>query len=107
MSHTALRGALDPIILALIGDQPDHGYSLMLRIREASGHDLSDGSLYPALSRLEAAGKIAGTWTTAEGARARKVYALTPKGRRALEETRSFWQTFAPRLVKILGAGAR
>ena len=96
----ALRAAMDPMILALLDQEPDHGYYLMLRIRTTTGADVSDGSLYPALRRLEDNGRIAGTWDQSPGGRKRKVYHITPEGRNTLRKARREW----PALVRALGA---
>jgi PadR family transcriptional regulator PadR len=98
-----LRAALDPVILALLDVQPDHGYSLMLRIREATGENLSDGSLYPALARLEATGKIEGKWSVGKNGRDRKVFSITPKGRGHLHRARDRWPRLAERVTVLLG----
>jgi DNA-binding PadR family transcriptional regulator len=100
--NDALRAALDPVILALLDRQPDHGYSLIRRIRDATGQDLSDGSVYPALYRLEAAGKIEGRWQASENARERKTFNLTPKGRSHLKKARSEWPAFATTISSLL-----
>ncbi len=103
--NEALRASLEPVILALLAERADHGYNLMARIKAGTGQDLSDGSLYPALARLEAAGKIEGRWMTPEGGRKRKVFHLTTKGREHLERARSQWGSFADRMTMILGLG--
>jgi DNA-binding PadR family transcriptional regulator len=100
--NDALRAAIDPVILALLDQQPDHGYSLMLRIRTTMAVDLSDGSLYPALFRLEKAGRIEGTWESPPGERRRKVFHLTDDGREVLRKARSSWPDLAERLGRLL-----
>jgi len=100
--NDALRAALEPVILALLDQQPDHGYSLMLRIRTTMSVDLSDGSLYPALRRLEDAGKIEGTWLEPPGERRRKMFHLSDEGRAALGRARASWPPLAERLSRLL-----
>lgn len=100
--NDALRAALDPVVLSLLEQKPDHGYSLMVRIKDATGQDLSDGSLYPALYRLEAANKIEGEWTVAENGRKRKVFRITERGQQTLRKARLDWRPFASRLTAIL-----
>jgi DNA-binding PadR family transcriptional regulator len=100
--NDALRAAIEPVVLALLDQQPDHGYSLMLRIRTTMGVDLSDGSLYPALRRLEEAGKIEGSWLVVPGERRRKVFRLSDDGQAALRRARSSWPPFAERLGRLL-----
>ena len=110
--NDAVRAALEPVILALLDQQADHGYSLMLRIRTTLGVDLSDGSLYPALRRLEIAGKIEGTWLTPPGERRRKLFRLSDEGRASLSRARASWPPLVERLGRLLtpvneGAKAR
>lgn len=93
----ALKAAVDPLILALLERQPDYGYSLLTRLRGQYGLKISDGSLYPALYRLEQSGKIEGVWHTSDVGRRRKVFSLTVKGRNSLKKTRIEW----PKLVRV------
>ena len=102
--NDALRAAIEPVILALLDEQPDHGYSLLGRIKARTGTDLSDGSLYPALARLEAAGKIEGSWSsTGAGGRRRKIFCLSKKGRGQLNRMRSQWMPFVHAMNKLFG----
>lgn len=100
--NDALRVSVEPVILALLSQQPDHGYSLMLRIRTAMNVDLSDGSLYPALKRLEESGRIEGVWETPPGERRRKIFHLTDEGRSTLNRARTYWPELAKRLSSLL-----
>ncbi len=100
--NDALRVSVEPVILALLGQQPDHGYSLMLRIRATMDVDLSDGSLYPALKRLEQSGRIKGTWEAPPGERRRKVFHLTDEGMSMLHRARAYWPELAERLGRLL-----
>src|SRR5215471_5605960 len=95
-----LRGHLETLILATLERGEAHGLEILRRL-EASGSGvlkLKEGSLYPALYRLESAGEIAGAWEKQQqpgrrGAR-RRLYRLTPKGSRKLQRGRGEWQTF-------------
>lgn len=98
-----MKAAWDPLVLGLLEQQPDHGYSLVLRIRGQFGLDVSDGSLYPSLFRLEKAGKIEGKWETSESGRQRKVFHLTPKGRQTLKKARAQWPQLAQAYDRIFG----
>ncbi len=93
----ALKGHLEGLLLAALEAeaQPVHGWALMARLRESSGGelDLEGGTVYPVLRRLEDSGLIASEWTQATGRR-RRVYSLTPKGRRALADERTAWSRF-------------
>jgi PadR family transcriptional regulator, regulatory protein PadR len=100
-----LRAALDAVVLALLDEREDHGYGLARRIRAATGNDVSDGTLYPALARLESSGKIVGAWSIGKNGRRRKVFTLTDRGRGTLYTARLQWPTFARRLTALLGAG--
>jgi len=93
---------MDPMILALLDQQADYGYSLMMRIRNTTGTDVSDGSLYPALRRLEDAGRIEGVWEASPAGRQRKVYNITPKGRDTLHKARIEWPSLARGLSALL-----
>ena len=106
-----LRGHLETLILASLERGQAHGLEILRRL-EVGGCGLlrlKEGSLYPALYRLEEAGEIKATWEEEphgrRGAR-RRIYRLTPKGHRKLAQGRSEWQTFVVTLGGILGAPA-
>ena len=104
MSQDMMRGHLDGLVLAVLGAGPAHGYGLIDALRERSGgvFDLPEGTVYPALHRLERAGLIASGWSEAAGRR-RRVYSLTASGRRAAEERRGEWRSFAAAVERVLG----
>lgn len=97
MEGEMLKGHLDMIVLAALSAGPAHGYAVIEEIRRRSGDafDLPEGTIYPALHRLENAGLLASRWVTAESGRRRRVYALTRRGGRTLAEQRALWQRFA------------
>lgn len=103
-----LKGHLDTIVLAALEAGPAHGYAIIEAIRQRSNDtfDLPEGTVYPALHRLEAAGLLGSTWTTPAGGRRRRVYALTDAGRTALADRRDGWDRFA-RAVQALVAGGK
>jgi PadR family transcriptional regulator len=103
---SVIRGALNPVILALLDQQPDHGYGLLARLRGAYGFQISDGSLYPALYRLEELGFIAGTWEFGER-RKRKVLRITPKGRKHLAKSKVDSLELASLYRRIFGRRAQ
>ena len=107
MSQELMRGHLDGLVLAVLGAGPTHGYGLIEALRARSGgeFDLPEGTVYPALHRLERAGLVTSGWS-AEGGRRRRVYDLTPAGRRAAAERRSAWRVFAAAVDSVLGEGA-
>jgi PadR family transcriptional regulator, regulatory protein PadR len=107
-----LRGHLETLILATLDKGgAAHGLEILRRL-EAGGSGvlkLKEGSLYPALYRLEAAGEIAGAWERQQAGRRgarRRLYRLTPKGNRKLRQGRGEWQTFVETLGQILAAPA-
>ncbi|MGH3757680.1 PadR family transcriptional regulator [Actinophytocola sp.] len=99
----ALKGHLDVLLLATLEDGPRHGYAIKEALRTGSGgrFDLPTGTIYPALHRLEAAGLLAGSWSTGDGRR-RRGYQLTPKGQRRLVSERTNWREFASAVTALL-----
>lgn len=96
MRGEVLKGHLDLLILAAVSREPAHGYLIVERIKERSSgvFGLAEGTLYPALHRLERSGLLASSWATAEGRR-RRVYRLTARGRSELQTRRREWDVFA------------
>ena len=92
----AVKGYLDPVILAVLASDALHGYAMIEELKARSGGelDLAEGTVYPALHRLERRGLLRSSWTTAEGRR-RRVYRLTASGRRELASRTREWRTFA------------
>jgi DNA-binding PadR family transcriptional regulator len=92
----SLRSYLDPLVLAVLADEPLHGYAVIEDLKRRSGGelDLPEGTIYPALHRLERRGLLRSAWTRVEGRR-RRIYRLTPRGRRELESRRGEWRAFA------------
>src|SRR5262245_28276974 len=100
------RGSLATIILSVLRDGPLHGYQLAREIeRRSEGYfDCKEGSLYPALHKLEREGLLQGEWRPAGEQRRRKYYALTPAGERYLAASAAEWRSFATRLLGLLEA---
>jgi transcriptional regulator len=96
MNAETLKGHLDLLLLAAVQPQPAHGYAIAERLRTRSdgAFDLAEGTLYPALHRLERAGLLASRWSEVSGRR-RRVYQLTTKGHRALAKQHGEWRDFA------------
>jgi transcriptional regulator len=108
MEGEMLKGHLDMIVLAALAPGPAHGYAVIEEIKRRSGEAfaLPEGTVYPALHRLEHAGLLSSRWVTAESGRRRRVYALTRQGSRALAERRAIWERFAGAIGGLLkGAG--
>lgn len=99
-----LPGTLDMLILKAVSLQPLHGYGVLLRIQQISGDALEvpQGSLYPALYRLEHQGLIAAEWGQSENNRKAKFYTLTEAGRRRLEEEVADWNRMAAAIATAL-----
>jgi PadR family transcriptional regulator, regulatory protein PadR len=85
MKPDLVRGNLDMLLLAIVDDGPAHGYAILeaLRVRSDEAIDLPEGTVYPALHRLEKAGLLASSWDTSSGRR-RRIYRVTKRGTAAL-----------------------
>jgi len=92
-----LQGTLDLLILKAVSLGPLHGYGVLLRIQQISQDRLQiqQGSLYPALYRLEHQGLITSEWGESENRRKAKFYRLTAAGRRRLKEETAYWRRFS------------
>jgi DNA-binding PadR family transcriptional regulator len=107
MRAEALKGHLDGLLLAIVAAGPAHGYAIIeaLRHRSEGAFALPEGTVYPALHRLERAGLLASRWSS-EAGRRRRVYVLTSAGGRALGREREQWRAFAGAMETVLGAAA-
>jgi PadR family transcriptional regulator, regulatory protein PadR len=103
-----LQGTLDMLILKAVSLGPLHGYGVLLRIQQISGQTLviQQGSLYPALYRLEHQGAITSDWGESENNRKAKFYRLTAAGRTQLEAATKKWQRMADLMGTILSVTA-
>jgi transcriptional regulator len=101
---TLMQGTLDMLILKAVSLGPLHGYGVLLRIQQISGDQLSiqQGSLYPALFRLEHQGLIASEWGESDNKRKAKFYRLTASGRRQLRSETENWNRMASLMAGIL-----
>ncbi len=99
------RGHVDLLVLSTLADRPGHGYAIAERLRARSGgeFDLPEGTIYPALHRLERDRLLASGWLV-EAGRRRRVYELTRRGRDALASERDAWRRFAASVDAVLGA---
>ena len=95
MASTELQGHLDGMLLAILKSGPLHGYAIVEEIsRRSEGEfDLAEGTIYPALHRLEEAGLLSSSWEVVSGRR-RRVYALSHSGVDAVRERAASWRTF-------------
>jgi DNA-binding PadR family transcriptional regulator len=98
-----LKGHLDVLLLAVLQEAPAHGYAIIeaLRRRSRGAFDLPEGTVYPALHRLERADLLASRWSVESGRR-RRTYALTPRGRALLDEYQNEWRRFAQGVDAVL-----
>jgi PadR family transcriptional regulator, regulatory protein PadR len=103
-----LQGTLDMLVLKAVSLGPLHGYGVLLRIQQISQDrlEVQQGSLYPALYRLEHEGWIAGEWGQSENKRRARYYRLTAAGRRRLETETRKWNQFAEVIGVILNTAA-
>lgn len=101
-----LRGALDALILKTLSRGPRHGYAIARWLEETTGDALriEEGSLYPALYRLEERGSIEAEWGTSELGRRAKFYRLTRRGRQELKRETAEWKRFAGAVSHVLFA---
>ena len=101
---TLLPGTLDVLILKAVSLAPEHGYGVLLRIQQVSNDALKvqQGSLYPALHRLERRGWVKASWGTSDNNRRAKYYQLTRKGRAQLEAQTGAWRAFATAVGLLL-----
>ena len=102
-----LQGTLDVLILKTLRASPMHGWGISQRIQQLSEDVLqvNQGSLYPALYRLEAKGWIQSEWGASENNRRARFYELTRAGRKQLAEERESWERFVEAVSRVLAAG--
>jgi len=101
----SLQGSLDVLVLKILSRRPrSHGYAIMSAIKDASGEVLSaeEGSLYPALHRMEEAGWVRSEWIKKESGRRARIYELTAAGKKQLALEESRWQTVTSAVNRVL-----
>jgi PadR family transcriptional regulator, regulatory protein PadR len=98
-----LKGHVDLLVLATLSRGPLHGYGLVEELRDVSdgAFDLAEGTVYPALYRLEGAGLLSSAWSHVSGRR-RRVYRLTRRGRTELTRERREWRQFADTMKEVV-----
>lgn len=104
MRNDALTGQLDSLILATIAQQPGHGYAIVQRLAQPGGgrFALAEGTVYPALHRLEREGLLHSSWS-ADSDRPRRVYSVTGNGRSVFQARRRDWKRFSGAVQAGLG----
>ena len=101
-----LQGTLDMLILKAVSVGPMHGYGILLRIQHFSraALEIQQGSLYPAVYRLEHQGLLASEWGTSDNNRKARFYSLTPAGRRRFKAERESWARLVQAISAVLDA---
>jgi PadR family transcriptional regulator, regulatory protein PadR len=104
MGYDKLQGTLDLLVLRVLARGPEHGYGITLRVKQLSEDALrvEEGSLYPALHRMEQAGWIRPEWKSSEKNRRAKYYHLTAKGKRRLAQEQKDWARVVDGVAKVL-----
>jgi PadR family transcriptional regulator PadR len=98
------KGSTETLILSLLAKEPMYGYQIGQELQQRSGgyFEMKEGLLYPTLHRMAQEGLLSSEWRESGTARRRKYYAITEKGRRALNEQTAEWQTFTKKLFHLL-----
>jgi transcriptional regulator len=104
MIGEALKGHLDLLLLAILSDGPAHGYAVIEALRSRSGgtFNLPEGTVYPALHRLESQGLLRSSWSE-DSARRKRIYQLTPKGQQMLAKRQEEWKKFSKAINATVG----
>ena len=108
MDHNSqlLKGVLDMCLLSLIADEPSYGYEMAAKLKQKGLQLVSDGSIYPTLSRLQKAGLVEGYFVEADGSGPpRKYYQIMESGRERLEEWSGEWKDLSAGVSAILDGG--
>ena len=100
-----MKGSLELLVMGVLRHAPAHGYAIITALRDRSDgeFDLAEGTIYPALHRLERAGLISGSWLLVSGRR-RRMYALTTRGQREFAAQRTHWLAFVRGMQAVVGA---
>jgi len=96
------KGILDFIILLLLRERSQYGYELLEYIKEKTGYDMAEGTIYPLLNRLKDDGLIDSKWVEMETGMPRKYYSITAAGLSGLESMKTFWISLVNNLEKLL-----
>jgi PadR family transcriptional regulator PadR len=105
MARDIMKGDMPALILAVLAEEPSHGYAIARNIERQSqdSFQMNEGTLYPALRILEQDGLIKGDWELQPSGPARKVYSITERGRGELTRRRTEWEAYAQTMQIILG----
>jgi len=104
MLGETLKGHLELLLLAVLSEGPAHGYAVIESLRQRSDglFDLPEGTIYPALHRLESQGLLRSRWSE-DSARRKRIYQLTPKGQAALSKRQDEWKQFSEAVNATVG----
>lgn len=104
MGNSQVKGSLDLLLMGVLRDGPAHGYGIICALRDRSdgAFELAEGTIYPALHRLEDSGLISSSLAMANGRR-RRTYALTARGKRAFATQRNEWFDFVAGMNAVVG----
>lgn len=99
-----LKGTLDMMVLKILEEEPRHGYAITLRLQALTDDALQvdEGSMYPALYRMQKRGLIRAEWHVTDNKRRAKVYSLTPAGREQLQRDAAYWDRFSRAVGKVM-----
>ena len=106
-SSQMLKGVLDMCLLALIAEEPSYGYEMVDKLQNKGLELVSEGSIYPLLSRLQKRGYIHGYFVESTGGPPRKYYRIAPSGRKQLRLWSGEWRTVSSGVDEVLNGGAR
>ena len=107
MEHSSqlLKGVLDMCLLALIGEEPSYGYEMVSKLQERGLELVSEGSIYPLLSRLQKRGLIEGYFVESSGGPPRKYYRIVDEGRRQLDGWIGEWKALTDGVDRVIDGG--
>jgi PadR family transcriptional regulator PadR len=107
MKAEKLKGHLDLLLLSVLVRGPGHGYEVITRLRDSSegAFELPEGTVYPALHRLEEASLLASTWAVVNGRR-RRVYQVTAAGQESMARQADQWRAFSGSMSRVIGSAA-
>ena len=106
-SSQLLKGVLDMCLLALISEEPSYGYQMVRKMEERGLELVSEGSIYPLLSRLQKSGHVEGYMVSSSEGPKRKYYMTTSQGEEQLEDWKQQWGSFTGAVGRVIGEGSR
>ncbi len=99
-----LKGTLDMLVLKILVEEPQHGYGITRRLQALTEDALQvdEGSMYPALYRMQKRGLIEAEWFVTDNSRRAKIYSLTRAGREQLSKEKAYWEQFSKAVAKVM-----